>query len=101
MAERDAIIIDHPANHSSLGNTDAKGGETLLLMTAAKGGLLNFMGATAARIMALFLQVLVCRLYGREYYGLFVTGLLICQVTQIISALGLQKGGMRFLSISH
>jgi len=101
LAERDEIIIDNPANLSSLGNTDAKGGETLLLTTAAKGTLLNFMGSTAARLMALFLQVLVCRLYGREYYGLFVTGLLICQITQIISALGLQKGGMRFMAMAH
>ena len=75
--------------------------ETSLLMKAAKGGGLSFFGTVGGKSLTLFLQVLVSRLYGPQYYGIFVTGLLVCRITQIISDLGLQKGGMRFLAIAH
>jgi len=75
--------------------------ESTLLLKAAKGGFLGFFGTIVGKSLTLFLQVLVSRLYGPQYYGIFVTGLLVCQITQIISGLGLQKGGMRFLAIAH
>ncbi len=70
-------------------------------MKAAKGGGLSFFGTVTGKSLTLFLQVLVSRFYGPQYYGVFVTGLLICEITQIISGLGLQKGGMRFLAMAH
>jgi len=75
--------------------------ERPLLVKAAKGGGLSFFGMVTGKSLTLFLQVLVSRFYGPQYYGVFVTGLLICQITQLISGLGLQKGGMRFLAIAH
>jgi hypothetical protein len=75
--------------------------ESALLLKAAKGSFLSFFGTIVGKSLTLFLQVLVSRLYGPRYYGIFVTGLLVCQITQIISGLGLQKGGMRFLAIAH
>jgi len=71
------------------------------LETAAKGGGLSLIGATGATILTFFLLVLVSRFYGPNCYGNFVTGLLVCQLSQSISALGLNKGGMRFISIGH
>jgi O-antigen/teichoic acid export membrane protein len=47
------------------------------------------------------LQILISRFYGPKYYGIFVTCLIVCNVLQSISALGLHKAGMRFLSIGH
>ena len=75
--------------------------ESALLLKAAKGSFLSFFGTIVGKSLTLFLQVLVSRLYGPQYYGIFVTGLLVCHITQIISGLGLQKGGMRFLAIAH
>lgn len=75
--------------------------ETTLLLKAAKGGFFGFLGTIVGKSLTLFLQILVSRFFGPKYYGIFITGLLICQITQIISGLGLQKGGMRFLAIAH
>ena len=70
-------------------------------MAAAKGGGLSLVGATGGAILAIFLQVLISRFYGPKYYGIFVTSILVCNLSQSISALGLHKAGMRFLSIGH
>ncbi|MBW2741343.1 MAG: polysaccharide biosynthesis C-terminal domain-containing protein [Deltaproteobacteria bacterium] len=101
MNRRDDSTIGCTVDHTSPGNTVNGREEASLLMVAAKGGLLSFAGTTVGRILMLFLQILVSRIYGPQYYGIFVTCLLICQITQIISGLGLQKGGMRFLAIAH
>jgi O-antigen/teichoic acid export membrane protein len=87
-------------DHSSPGNTKNES-EGSPLLTAAKGGGLSLIGATGGAILAIFLQVLISRFYGPKYYGIFFTCLLICHILQSISALGLHKAGMRFLSIGH
>lgn len=71
-----------------------------LIATAARGGILGFAGMLCGRLMALALQVVVSRLYGPRYLGLFVTGVLLLQLSEIIAGLGLQKGGMRYLAIA-
>ncbi len=70
-------------------------------MAAAKGGLISFVGALGGKSLGFILQILVSRLYGPNAYGLFFTGLLIGNMVQSISALGLHKASMRFLSIAH
>ncbi|PKN84496.1 MAG: hypothetical protein CVU51_10435 [Deltaproteobacteria bacterium HGW-Deltaproteobacteria-1] len=77
------------------------GSEVSPIVTAAKGGGLSLIGATAGALLAIILQVLISRYYGPKYYGIFVTCLIVCNVLQNISALGLHKAGMRFLSIGH
>ena len=77
------------------------GSEVSPIVTAAKGGGLSLVGATAGAFLAIILQVLISRFYGPKYYGIFVTCLIVCNVLQNISALGLHKAGMRFLSIGH
>jgi O-antigen/teichoic acid export membrane protein len=86
--------------HSSPGKTKNES-EGYSLVTAAKGGGVSLIGATGGAILSIFLQVLVSRFYGPKYYGIFFTGLLVCHLSQSISALGLHKAGMRFLSIGH
>lgn len=86
--------------HSSPGNAKTES-EVSPIVTAAKGGVLSLIGATGGAILSFFLQVLVSRFYGPKYYGIFFTSLLVCHILQSISALGLHKGGMRFLSIGH
>ena len=87
-------------NQSSSDNAK-NGGEVSPIVTAAKGGGLSLVGATAGAFLAMILQVLISRFYGPRYYGIFVTCLIVCNVLQSISALGLHKAGMRFLSIGH
>ncbi len=81
--------------------TSQNRGEASPIVTAAKGGGLSLVGATAGALLAITLQVLISRFYGPKYYGIFVTCLIVCNVLQNISALGLHKAGMRFLSIGH
>lgn len=92
---------DNHKGEALAGKSLASPSESALLLKAAKGGFLGFFGTVVGKSLTLLLQVLVSRLYGPQYYGIFVTGLLVCQITQIISGLGLQKGGMRFLAIAH
>ena len=87
-------------DHSSPDNTKTES-EGSPLLTAAKGGGLSLIGATGGAILSIFLQVLISRFYGPKYYGIFFTCLLICHILQSISALGLHKAGMRFISIGH
>lgn len=82
-------------------NTSVEEGTKPLLKTAAKGALFGVVGSIGGKVLGLVLQVLVSRLYGPKYFGLFITGLLACQILQSISALGLQKGGMRYLAIAY
>ncbi len=72
-----------------------------LIIKAAKGLLTGLVGAVIGKTLAFLLQVMVSRSYGPGYYGLFVTGLLISHIMQIIASLGIQKGGMRYLAIAH
>lgn len=71
-----------------------------ILATAATGSALGFVGAVGGRALALAFQILVSRLYGPTYFGLFVTGMLTCQILHVLASLGLQRGGMRFMSIA-
>ena len=87
-------------DHSSSGNTKNES-EGSPLATAATGGGLSLIGAAGWALLAIFLQVLISRFYGPKYYGIFVTSLLVCNLLQSISALGLHKAGIRFLSIGH
>ncbi len=72
-----------------------------LIVKAAAGLLTGLAGSVIGKSLAFLLQVMVSRSYGPGYYGLFVTGLLISHLMQIIASLGVQKGGMRFLAIAH
>ncbi len=71
-----------------------------LIATAARGGILGLAGMLCGRFMVLILQVVVSRLYGPRYLGLFITGMLLLQLSAILAGLGLHKGGMRYLAIA-
>lgn len=87
----------------SLSTEPQKGGgeKQRLLKTAVTGSMYGFAGMTIAKFLGVVLQITVSRLYGPEYFGMFVTGILLCQIMQIVSTLGLQKGSMRFMSMAH
>jgi O-antigen/teichoic acid export membrane protein len=103
---KEKILISHikvpgcAVDHSSPSNTKNEN-EGSPLLTAAKGGWWSMIGSTGGAILVIFLQVLISRFYGPKYYGIFFTCLLVCHLLQSISALGLHKAGMRFLSIGH
>lgn len=71
-----------------------------IISTAARGSALGFGGMISGRALAMAFQVMISRLYGPECFGLVVTGMLVCQILQILASLGLQKGAMRFMSIA-
>jgi len=72
-----------------------------LLNIAAFESSRGFAGSLLGKILTLSLQVLVSRLFGPTYYGLFITSLIVCQLSQVVASLGLQKGGVRFFAIAY
>ncbi len=75
--------------------------DTQLLETAAKGSIIGLFGSFGGRFLMFLLQILVSRLYGPTCFGLFVSGLISCQILQTLCSFGLDKGGMRFMSIAN
>ncbi len=61
----------------------------------------GFAGTILAKFFGIAIQITISRMYGPRYFGMFVTGILLCQIMQVITTIGLQKGGMRFMSMAH
>lgn len=82
-------------------STGPAGPISSLMVKAATGLFTGLIGSFAGKSLVFLLQVLVSRIYGPAFFGLFVTALLVCHIMQVVSSLGVQKGGMRFLAIAH
>jgi len=65
----------------------AKGTGTTLIGSSIGGGL-NFLS-----------QVIIARFLGVEIFGLYALGLAAVRISQVIARLGLDTGGMRFISM--
>jgi O-antigen/teichoic acid export membrane protein len=65
----------------------------------AKSSAMTFIGASLGRGVFFLTQVLIARLLGVEYFGLYTIGFSLVKLCEILASLGLKAGGMRFVSI--
>jgi O-antigen/teichoic acid export membrane protein len=65
----------------------------------AKGGGIVLVGSTIGRVINFFSSLLLGRVLGAEYYGLYALGISIINISKQISMLGLPTGLVRFGSI--
>ncbi|MFZ2446363.1 MAG: flippase [Syntrophobacteraceae bacterium] len=65
----------------------------------AKGTGISFVGSIVGRGLFFVTQVVIARLLGVEIFGLFAIGFAAVKIGDIIASLGLNTGGMRFVSI--
>jgi len=66
---------------------------------AAKGSAATLIGASLGKAVFFLSQVLIARLLGVDYFGLYTIGFSVVKLCEILSSLGLKAGGMRFVSI--
>jgi O-antigen/teichoic acid export membrane protein len=66
----------------------------------AIGAGVSFLGGLAGKGLFLISQVLIARLLGVEGFGVYALGFAVIKVGDIIARIGLNVGGMRFVSIN-
>jgi O-antigen/teichoic acid export membrane protein len=64
-----------------------------------KGTIFNFIGEIIKRLTGYIYQVLLVRLFGTAIYGIYTISYSIINVVLRISCLGLDRGGIRYISI--
>jgi O-antigen/teichoic acid export membrane protein len=67
----------------------------------AKSSAMTLIGASLGKGVFFLSQVLIARLLGVEYFGLYTIGFSVVKLCEILASLGLKAGGMRFVSIYH
>jgi len=65
----------------------------------AKGAGITFAGTVSGRGLWFLSQVIIARSFGAEVFGLYIIGLMVLKVTELIARLGLDSGAMRYVSI--
>ncbi len=65
----------------------------------AKGAGTSLIGSVIGRLLWFTCQVIIARYFGAEVFGLYVLGLIVLKITELISRFGLHAGAMRFVSI--
>jgi O-antigen/teichoic acid export membrane protein len=78
----------------------ANGHQSKLLKVIAKGSSLTVGGVVFGKATLFVFQVIITRLFGKNFFGLLVIGLAIVEFFRIFSSFGLPRGGMRFLSLA-
>jgi O-antigen/teichoic acid export membrane protein len=69
------------------------------ILSVARGAGIVFFGTIAGTGLKFLFQVLVARRLGAEFFGLFVLGLTVFTIAEIIAQLGLPQGLVRFVSL--
>jgi len=69
------------------------------LTTVAKGAGATFIGKLSRTGLQYFSQVVIARLLGIELFGIYALGIVLYQLGEIFSSMGLQSGIVRFVSI--
>lgn len=64
----------------------------------AKGASISFIGSFLGRCISFLCQLIVARSFGAEVFGLYILGLIILRITELIARFGLHTGAMRFIS---
>jgi len=65
----------------------------------AKGAATTLLGSGFGKGLFFVLQIVLARLLGVEEFGLYTLGFAVVKIGEIISRMGLNMGGMRFVSI--
>ena len=69
------------------------------LSKVAMGTAMALAGSIAGRGIAFVSQGLIAGLLGAEIFGLFVLGVAVVSICSLLARLGLQNGGMKFVSV--
>ena len=54
-------------------------------------------GMLGSRLLTLLLHVAIARFFGITFFGYFITGIMLCQILQVIASMGLPIGSTRFM----
>jgi O-antigen/teichoic acid export membrane protein len=65
----------------------------------AKGASTILVGATVGKLVFFLNQILISRALGLDVFGLYALGIAAVRAAEILARLGLNVGGMRFVSI--
>jgi len=72
-----------------------------LIPQIAKGAGITFLGDFLGKGVNFLSQIVIARLLGTEIFGLYALGLVIFNVAQTLSVMGLSQGALRYVSIYH
>ncbi len=72
-----------------------------LVPQIAKGAGITFLGDVFGKGVNFVSQIVIARLLGVELFGLYALGLVMLNVGQTLSAMGLAQGATRFVAIFH
>lgn len=67
----------------------------------AKEGGISLLGNILGKGLFFVTQIVIVRLFGTEVFGLYVLGITVAKMIEIVSRFGLDFGSMRFVSIYH
>ena len=67
----------------------------------AKEGGISLLGNILGKGLFCVTQIVIVRLFGTEVFGLYVLGITVAKMIEIVSRFGLDFGSMRFVSIYH
>lgn len=65
----------------------------------AKGAGISFIGSAMGRGFWFLCQIILARYLGPEIFGLYVLGLTVLKLTELLTRMGLHTGAMRYISI--
>lgn len=68
-------------------------------LKAAKGAGASLIGSFVGRGLWFLSQVIIARFFGAETFGLYILGITIVKITELLARFGLHTGSMRFVSI--
>jgi O-antigen/teichoic acid export membrane protein len=68
-------------------------------LKVAKGASVSFVGSVTGRALWFLSQVIIARFFGAEVFGLYILGLVVLKITELLARFGLHEGAMRFVSI--
>ncbi|MBW2995512.1 flippase [Candidatus Woesearchaeota archaeon] len=69
------------------------------LGTVAKGAGIAFTGKVSGTGLKYITQIIIARLLGTKLFGIYALGLVICEVAELLSRMGLHLGAVRYVSI--
>ncbi len=69
------------------------------LSTVAKGAGIAFTGKVSGTGLKYITQIIIARLLGTKLFGIYALGLVVYEVAELISRMGLHLGAVRYVSI--
>ena len=71
------------------------------LGTVAKGAGIAFTGKVSGSGIKYFTQIIIARFLGTKLFGLYALGMVVYEVAELLSRMGLPLGAVRYVSIHH